>query len=95
MFIVTLTYTAATEALDAVRPAHRDWLDPHVASGLLLVTGPMVPRTGGVLITSGKVSRTELEDLLKQDPFRIHGLVEYAVIEFEANKLNPALTGLV
>ena len=95
MFVVTLTYTGAADEIDARRPAHRDWLDPHVASGLLLVTGPMVPRTGGVLIASGKVNRAELEDLLKQDPFSVHGLVDYAIIEFEANKVNPALADLV
>ena len=95
MFVVTLTYTGPAEEIDARRPAHREWLDPHVASGLLLVTGPMVPRTGGVLIASGRVGRSELEALLKQDPFSVHGLADYAVVEFEANKVNPALAGLV
>lgn len=94
MFVATLTYTGAVKDIDARRAEHREWLDPHVASGLLLATGPMIPRTGGVLIASGKISRTELEDLLKQDPFSVHGLVDYAVVEFEAVKLNPALVGL-
>lgn len=94
MFVATLTYTGATEDIDARRPEHREWLDPHVASGLLLATGPMVPRTGGVLIVSSKISRDDLEALLKEDPFSVHGLVDYAIVEFEAVKLNPALVGL-
>lgn len=95
MFVVTLTYTAPEEQIAVVRPQHREWLDPYVASGLFLVTGPLVPRTGGVLIVSGKIGRAELETLLKQDPFNIHGLADYAVIEFEANKVSPPLAGLV
>lgn len=95
MFVVTLTYTGPTDQIDARRPEHRAWLDPHVAAGLMLVTGPLVSRTGGVLIVSGKIGRAELEDLLKQDPFSVHGLADYALIEFEANKVNPALAGLV
>jgi hypothetical protein len=28
---------------------------------------------------------------LKADPFQVHGLADYAVTEFKAGKLNPAL----
>lgn len=93
MFIVTLTYTAASDVVDAHRDEHRSWLDPHVASGLFLVTGPMNPRTGGILIVSARISRDELADLLTQDPFHIHGAAKFAIVEMEANKITPALQG--
>lgn len=95
MFIVTLTYTASSEIVDAVRPAHREWLDPHVASGLFLVTGPLKTRTGGVLIVSDRISHDELAELLTQDPFHIEGAAQFAIVEMDKNKVTPALSGLI
>ena len=95
MFIVTVTYTAPIEQVNALRAAHREWLDIHMASGVLLVTGPQVPMVGGVLIASGKLDRASLAALLTNDPFSINGVADYAITEFEPNKVNPALVGLV
>ena len=91
MFVVTITYTRPIEAIEARTAEHRAWLDQDVASGLFLACGPMVPRTGGILIVSSQGTKAELETLLKDDPFQIHGLADYAVTEFKAGKLNPAL----
>lgn len=91
MFVVTITYTQPIEAIEAKTVEHREWLDQHVASGLIIAAGPMVPRTGGILIARGGGTKEELEALLQADPFRIHGLADYAVTEFKAGKLNPAL----
>ena len=51
----------------------------------------MVPRTGGVLVVASRVAKEELETLLKDDPFHVHGLADYSVTEFKAGKLNPAM----
>ena len=91
MFVVTITYTQPIEVIEAKTVEHREWLDQHVASGLIIAAGPMVPRTGGILIARGGGTKEELEALLQVDPFRIHGLADYAVTEFKAGKLNPAL----
>lgn len=95
MFVITISYTAPAQEIEARRSEHRAWLDTHVSSGLFLVTGPMIPRTGGVLIASGKLSRNELTELLRQDPFQVHDVASYSIIEFEANKVNPAIADLV
>jgi uncharacterized protein YciI len=91
MFIVTITYTQPIEAIEARTVEHREWLDIHVASGLIIAAGPMVPRTGGVLVVRSGGTKEELETLLKDDPFQVHGLADYKVTEFTAGKLNPAL----
>lgn len=91
MFVVTITYTQPIEAIEARTVEHREWLDQHVASGLVIAAGPMVPRTGGVLVVASRGTKEELETLLKDDPFQVHGLADYAVTEFKAGKLNPAL----
>ena len=95
MFVVTVTYTAPMERVNALRAEHRAWLDIHMASGVLLVTGPQVPMVGGLLIASGKLDRDSLATLLKDDPFSINGVADYAITEFEPNKVNPAMIGLV
>jgi len=95
MFVVTISYTAPMDQIDTRRAEHRDWLDTHIRSGLFLVTGPMIPRTGGVLVASGRINRDDLNALLSHDPFQLHGLADYSIVEFEANKMNPALADLV
>nr|WP_314434585.1 YciI family protein [uncultured Brevundimonas sp.] len=91
MFVVTITYTKPIEAIEAKTAEHRAWLDQHVDSGLVIAAGPMVPRTGGILIVRSGGTKEELIALLKNDPFQIAGLADYAVTEFNAGKLNPAL----
>ncbi len=91
MFIVTITYTQPIEAIEERTVEHRAWLDQHVASGLIIAAGPMVPRTGGSLVVRSGGTKQELETLLKDDPFQVHGLADYTVTEFKAGKLNPAL----
>ena len=95
MFIVTITYTQPIEAIEARTVEHRAWLDQHVASGLIIAAGPMVPRTGGILIVRSGVAKAELEALLKADPFQVHGLADYVVTEFNAGKRNAALEPFV
>lgn len=92
MFVVTITYTQPIEAIEEKTAEHRAWLDIHVASGLIIAAGPMVPRTGGILIVRSGGTKEELEALLKADPFQVHNLADYKVTEFKAGKLNPALT---
>jgi uncharacterized protein YciI len=92
MFVVTITYTQPIEAIEEKTAEHRAWLDLHVASGLIIAAGPMVPRTGGILIVRSGGTKEDLEALLKADPFQVHNLADYKVTEFKAGKLNPALT---
>lgn len=95
MFVVTVTYTQPIEAIEARTAEHREWLDIFVADGRLLLAGPMVPRTGGVLIFARGPTKDEIVELLTDDPFHIHGLARYDVVEFNPGKIAPALRGLV
>jgi len=95
MFAAILTYTRPIEEIEARTAEHRGWLDQHVQSGLLLLAGPMVPRTGGVLIFSGQETKDALTAILNEDPFAVHGLADYELIEFSPGKKNPLFDGLV
>jgi uncharacterized protein YciI len=90
MFIVTLTYTAPLERIDAYLPAHRAWLDEQYARGLFLMSGRKEPRDGGIIIAHA-ASRAELESVLRDDPFGQAGLATYAIIEFVPTMTAEAL----
>ena len=91
MFIVTLTYTAPLERIDACLPAHRAWLQEHAARGLILMAGRMEPRDGGILVAHA-ADRAELEAALRDDPFAQAGLATYAVTEFIPTMTAEALS---
>lgn len=67
VFVLTLTYTAPLDRIDALLPAHRRWLDGHYAAGTFLASGPRIPRDGGVILARGR-SRTDLAALVRDDP---------------------------
>lgn len=92
MFIVTVTYVADLDQVDALIPAHREWLDGHYAAGRFVASGPQVPRTGGLIIARG--DRDELDSILATDPFSLAGVATYAVIEFTPVKTAPEFAGL-
>jgi uncharacterized protein YciI len=45
-FVIELTYTVPYEDLEAIRPAHRSFLQTGYDKGWLLMSGPLVPRPG-------------------------------------------------
>ena len=91
MFIVTLTYTAPLERIDAYLPAHRAWLEEQYARGLMLMSGRKEPRDGGILIAHA-ASRAELDAALRDDPFAQAGFATYAVTEFVPTMAVEALS---
>ena len=90
MFIVTLTYTAPLERIDAYLPAHRAWLGEQYARGLFLMSGRKEPRDGGIIIAHA-ASRVELEAVLRDDPFGQAGIATYAITEFVPTMTAEAL----
>jgi uncharacterized protein YciI len=85
VFVLTLTYTAPLDQIDALLPAHRRWLDGHYAAGTFLASGPRIPRTGGVILARAS-SVADLVALIGEDPFARAGAAEYAIVEFEPNR---------
>lgn len=94
MFVVLLTYTQPLPAIDALVPAHREFLQRMYQAGVFLLSGRKQPREGGVILANA-ASAGELESFLAQDPFHIHGVARYQVIEFLPTMAAPALQSLV
>jgi uncharacterized protein YciI len=81
MFIAISTYLRSPEEIEALAPAHIEWLTRQFGSGRFLGSGRQVPPTGAVII-GREESLEAFRALLANDPFQQNGLVRYAVIEF-------------
>jgi uncharacterized protein YciI len=88
MFIINLNYIAPLEKIDALMKEHMVFLNACYREGLFIVSGRKVPRTGGIILAKGS-SREALEALMRNDPFVVHGLAEFDVIEFQASQSHP------
>jgi len=94
MFVVLLTYIKPLEAVDALVPAHREFLHRMYEAGTFLLSGRKEPRDGGVILANAS-SAHELELLLAEDPFKVHGVAAYQVIQFVPTMAAAALQSLI
>ncbi len=94
MFVVKLTYLAELSEVDKYVQAHRDFLDEYYKKGLFLVSGPMNPREGGIIVVNGNDKET-LMQVLENDPYNQAGIASYEVIEFSAVKYQDEIKAFI
>ena len=94
MFLLILKYKVPIDQVERITPAHREFLDQGYRAEKLLVSGPRVPRTGGVIVARVK-TREEVDALIHEDPFFKEGIADYEVIEFQAIKFHSSIAHLV
>lgn len=92
LFVITLRYLVPLEKIDAMLPRHAAYLEKQYAKGNFLVSGRMVPRTGGIIIARGK-DLAAVERITRQDPFVKEKLASIDIVEFKASKTGPAAKG--
>lgn len=85
MFIIELTYKKPLASVDQYLAEHRAYLDKGYSLNYFIASGPRNPRTGGIII-SQLTNKEQLEDILKNDPFNIHDIADYNIIEFNPIK---------
>ncbi|RDI64973.1 YciI family protein [Nocardia pseudobrasiliensis] len=80
MHLILLTYKAPVETIDALKQSH--YTNPRglFAKGMVHLAGPLIPRTGGLIIAEGP--RPEIESALASDPFIHTHAAEAQLIEF-------------
>jgi uncharacterized protein YciI len=88
MFVILVTYKKSLEMVDKHLATHVAFLDQGYQNNYFIVSGRKNPRTGGVIISQLK-SRSKLEDILKHDPFYIHEIADYEIIEFTPGGNHP------
>ncbi|MGL6030151.1 MAG: YciI family protein [Legionella sp.] len=94
MFIIQLNYITPTSEVDKYLQAHREFLDYYYKQGILIASGPMKPRTGGIIIAA-LTNREEVETIFKQDPYYLAEIAEYQFIEFTPVKHCDELKALI
>ena len=85
IFAVTYRYTDDIATRDDNRTEHRDYLRDLAVQGRLLVSGPYGPNDdAGALLLFSAESRGEVEALVRDDPFTVHGVIaETGTAEWE------------
>lgn len=94
MIIIQLTYITPIQEVDKYLKAHREFLDYYYKQGLLVASGPMKPRTGGIIIAATN-DKARLEEIFKQDPYYLAEIAEYQFIEFTPVKHRDELKELI
>lgn len=75
-FAVTYTYVDDAQALDAVRPRHREFLGQLAGRGTVVASGPLAETTPArALILMRADSADEVRTVLASDPFQVNQLV--------------------
>jgi len=90
MFVIELNYKVDLSRIDAHMKAHVAFLKKYYASGHFLVSGRKIPRDGGIIVAVAN-DRSEVEGIIRQDPFVRDGLADFRVIEFRASQKAPGL----
>jgi uncharacterized protein YciI len=85
MFVIELIYKADLARIDAHMTAHVTFLNKYYDAGNFLVSGRKIPRDGGIILAVGR-SRQQIEAIVKEDPFYVHGLADFRIIEFRASQ---------
>jgi uncharacterized protein YciI len=94
MFLLLSRYVKPLDEVDRWLPEHRAFLDRHYAAGHFIVSGPVEPRTGGVIVVAD-MDRAAVEAMLEEDPFAREGVSEYEIVEFRPTKSSPAVGAFV
>ena len=81
IFIVSTTYTKSLEEVGKFRQEHFEFIQKNIDAGKFITGGRQNPPTGG-LILAYNVTKEELEEILKEDPYYKNNLIETVITEF-------------
>jgi uncharacterized protein YciI len=94
MFIVKLIYKKSLEMVDQHLAVHRNFLEECYLKNALIVSGPLNPRTGGILVSQLN-DREALMALIHSDPFYIKDIADYEILEFDPVKYHQNFAGFI
>lgn len=89
-YVILISYRKPFTEFESLLPTHREHLQRGVEAGIVLLSGPQNPRTGGVIIARAE-SRAALDRFLAADPYRINGVADFQPIEFVPGRHQPIL----
>ena len=74
--------------------AHNQWLKQGFDDGVFLVAGSLQAGLGGSVVAHG-ITHDDLQNLVNQDPFIEHGVVNVEIIEISPKKTDERLAFLL
>lgn len=85
--LMIVRYRRPIEAIEAVTEVHRAYLRTLQAQGILLASGPMDPRNGGVVLFRVQDANplADLDAIRDGDPFFQQGLATYEPLVWNVN----------
>jgi uncharacterized protein YciI len=92
MLILSLTYIAPLEEADRHMDEHMAWVRAGYDAGHFIASGRKVPRTGGIILARG--DRATLEALCADDPFVVHRIARYDIVEATLTTVAPGFENL-
>ncbi len=94
MFIANLTYVKEISEIDRFINEHNAFLDKFFAADKFICSGRKIPRSGGIILANVK-DRSELDEIIGQDPFFRNGIAKYEITEFSPTKFVPGFGRLL
>ena len=94
MFVIDLTYIVPLELLDEHMKEHVVFLKRYYKKNVFIASGRKVPRTGGLILAIAS-DKAEVEEIMKEDPFYVHGLAQFQITEFLTSQYHPELKKLL
>lgn len=85
LFVILLNYTVPLDIIDSYRADHLKFLDRYYKKGVFIISGPRNPRSGGVIFARCS-DKASLQKICAEDPFALHRLATYEIIEFTPTK---------
>ena len=80
-FAVIIRYRAPEEELAAHNAEHRAYMRTLFDAGKLVVSGPFVPRSGGLLLFAAD-SQAQVEGWLADDPFHRRDYYDHEILQW-------------
>lgn len=87
-FMIEGTILDADIMTDEIMKEHMAYTQKAMDDGTTLISGLKTDMSGGVFIMSAD-STEKIESYLSHEPFKIHGIQEYRIIEFDCHYFNP------
>ena len=93
-FIIRIDYLVPLQKIEEIISDHREFLQEGYDKGILLFSGPMNPRTGGI-VAARSGSMEEIQSFFQHDPYYINKAAEYNFTEFDPVKFQDVLKSWV
>jgi uncharacterized protein YciI len=81
MFIIILKYEKPIETVMIHLDAHIKFLEKYYAIDKFICSGRQEPRTGGIILCNAE-DKTEVDSIIREDPFYKNSIAKYEIIEF-------------